>query len=120
MNLLRVGSALLLVVAAAIAGDVNGKWQAEMAGRGGEKRMQRFTFKADGNNLTGTVSGPMGEREISDGKVDGDAISFTVNMEFNGNKVEMKYSGKVAGDEIQFKLEGGPRSREFTAKRATS
>ena len=42
-----------------------------------------FTFKQDGAKLTGTVQGPEGDPiEISNGKVDGNKISFQVS--FNG------------------------------------
>ena len=103
------------------AGDVNGKWTAEMPARnGGEKRVQTFTFKADGDKLTGSIATPMGERPITDGTVKGDEISFTMEMKTpNGDSRKMTYTGKVAGDEIHFKISGGQRDREITAKRAT-
>ena len=58
---------------------------------------------------------------ISDGKIDGDDISFTQVMEFNGNQMKLLYKGKVSGDEIKFtrQREGAERSVEFTAKRAS-
>jgi hypothetical protein len=42
-------------------------------------------------------------------------------MEFNGNHVKLLFKGKVAGDEIKFtrQREGGERTQEFTAKRAS-
>jgi hypothetical protein len=40
-------------------------------------------------------------------------------MERGGNTIKQTYTGKVAGDEIKFKREGGQGApREFTAKRA--
>jgi hypothetical protein len=110
----------LLAAVAAFAADVNGKWVAKVPGRGGETREATFNLKADGNQLTGSVSTPRGEINISDGKVDGDEISFQQVMEFNGNQVKLIYKGKVSGDEIKFtrQREGGERVAEFTAKRA--
>ena len=58
-------------------------------------------------------------REISDGKISGDDISFTVRVNFGSEERKINYTGKVAGEEIKFKVEG-PRTRAFTAKRATS
>ena len=80
-----------------------------------------FNFKVDGDQLTGTVSGRRGETNITDGKIEGDDISFSQVMEFNGNQMKLMYKGKVAGDEIKFtrQREGGERSQEFTAKRAS-
>jgi hypothetical protein len=112
---------LLLAAVAVFAADVSGKWVAQMPGRGGETREATFTFKVDGDQLTGSVSGRRGDMPISDGKIDGDDISFTQVMEFNGNQMKLIYKGKVSGDEIKFnrQREGGERSVEFTAKRAS-
>lgn len=111
---------LLLAAAAALAADVNGKWVAQVPGRGGETREATFTFKADGSQLTGSMTTPRGERPISDGRIDGDEISFNQVLEFNGNQVKLVFKGKVSGDEIKFtrQREGGDRVQEFTAKRA--
>jgi hypothetical protein len=125
MKALRFGSLLVLTLvlgAAASAADVTGKWVAQVPGRNGETREAVFNLKAAGDQLTGTVTSPRGEQQISEGKIDGDAISFTVVVEFNGNSMKFFYKGKVAGDEIKFtrEREGGPEGpREFTAKRSS-
>ncbi len=123
MNLSRfsVMFLLLLTAAAALAADVSGKWVAQMPGRGGETREVTMNFKADGGSLTGSITSPRGDAPISDGKVDGDDISFTQVLEFNGNQVKLLFTGKVSGDEIKFtrQREGGDRKQEFTAKRAS-
>jgi len=115
--LLTILAAFALVAAAA---DITGKWVAQVPGREGQTRETTFNFKVDGDKLTGTVSGRQGqETPISEGKITGDTLSFTVTMEFGGNTVKQIYTGKVVGEEIQFKREGGRgAAREFTAKRA--
>jgi hypothetical protein len=112
---------LALTAAAVLAADVSGKWVAQMQGRNGQTQEVTFNFKADGNQLTGTVTTRRGESQISDGKINGDEISFTQELEFNGNRMKFLYKGKVAGDEIKFtrEREGGQRTQEFTAKRAS-
>jgi hypothetical protein len=59
--------------------------------------------------------------EISEGKVKDNEISFVVTREFGGNKMVIKYSGKLEGDTIkgksEFEREGEVRSREWEAKR---
>jgi len=103
------------------AADVNGKWTAQVPGRGGQTRETTFNFKAEGEKLTGTVSGMQGDNPISDGKISGDEISFTVKVSFNGNDVVLLYKGKVSGDEIKMTRtrQGGDQpGQEFTAKRA--
>lgn len=120
-KLLTTGLLFGLLSLAAQAADVTGKWTAQVPGRGGQTRDATFTLKADGNTLTGTISGPRGEAEIADGKIDGDQISFSQTFEFNGNSVKFLYKGTVAGDEIKFSRTregGGGQPQEFTAKRA--
>lgn len=110
-----------LLALTAMAADVTGTWTAQVPGRGGQTREATFHLKADGNTLTGTVSGRQGDMEIGDGKIDGDRISFTQTIEFGGNSMKLIYKGTVSGDTIQFTRtrEGGDRpGQEFTAKRA--
>jgi len=119
MKMYRFLMVFVLAAVAVFAADVTGKWVAQVPGRGGETREATFTFKADGNQLTGSVTSPRGEMPISDGKIDGDTISFNQIMQFNGNEVKLMFKGMVSGDEIKFtrQREGGNRVQEFTAKR---
>jgi hypothetical protein len=121
-KLMTTGFLLGLLALTALAADISGKWTAQMPGRGGQTREQTFNFKVDGNTLTGTVSGRQGDVEISDGKIDGDQVSFTQTMEFNGNTMKMIYKGTISGDSIKFTRtrDGGEgRPQEFIAKRAS-
>ena len=107
----------------ALAADVNGKWTAEVPGRGGQTSVTTFTFKVEGEKLTGTVNSRGTDTAISDGKVAGDKISFNIVREIQGNSIKLVYNGTVAGDEIKFSrtIEGGPGgagAQEFTAKRS--
>jgi hypothetical protein len=115
---------LCLLATSALAADVSGKWTASVPGRQGNNMDVTFTFKADGNKLTGSMANQMGEREIQDGAIDGDNISFSQTFERNGNSVKLMYKGKVNGDTIEFERSmqggggGGGRTQTFTAKRA--
>jgi hypothetical protein len=108
------------------AADVTGKWTAEMPGRGGNPMTVTMNLKADGAKLTGTVSGRAGDTEISDGKVDGETVSFTVVRKFNDNEIKQNYKGKLDGDTIHFSVTmeggnmGGGKPREFDAKRSAT
>jgi hypothetical protein len=100
--------ALLAVIftLAAFAADVTGTWAGQMAGPDGAGFQISFNFKQDGMKLTGTVAGPQGDPiEISDGKVDGDKVTF--NVSFNG--MTIRHEGTIAGDEIKLnsKADGG-------------
>jgi hypothetical protein len=102
------------------AADVSGKWTAQVPGRDGQTRELTFTFKAEGEKLTGSMSGQQGDSEITDGKISGDQISFTVKINMQGNERKFLYKGTVSGDEMKVTrtIEGGNRPpQEFTAKR---
>ena len=119
---LRITLLTALLAVGAFAADVTGKWSAEVPGRGGQMRTQNMEFKADGAKLTGSMEGMQGDSTpITDGKVDGETIMFSVVREFNGNTMKSDYVGKVAGDSIAFKMKmetpNGPVEREFTAKK---
>lgn len=123
MSFQRLAAAALCAAAMAVqmfAADINGKWTAAMQGRNGQSREMTYNLKTDGGKLTGTVSSPMGEREIEEGKVDGDNISFAMTMNMQGESRKMLYTGKVEGDEIRMtmKVDGADFSRDFVAKRA--
>ena len=94
-----IGSALLVILTATLmfAADVTGAWKGEVKGPNGDGFQLTFNFKQDGAKLTGTVSGPGGDIEISNGKVDGDKISFTVSF----NEVTIQHDGVISGDQIK-------------------
>jgi hypothetical protein len=130
--------------------DATGTWTWSMptGGRGGQgggnanatPRKSTLKLKAEGETLTGTLSQPgfarrgedgaapaaapaPVETKISDGKIKGDEISFSVTREVGGNSRTAKYSGKIDGDTIKGKMEspgrqgGDPVSRDWEAKR---
>ena len=117
------GALVLAGTLALQAADISGKWTAQVPGRDGQTRETTFTFKVEGDKLTGTTTGRNGDVPITDGTVKGDAIAFTVVMNMQGNEVKILYKGTVAGEEIKFtrQREGGDQPpAEFVAKKATS
>lgn len=100
--------ALSVILATAWAADISGTWKGEMAGmRGGGTPMEfTFTAKAEGNKLTGTWKGPQGEgTEITNGKIDGDKVSFTVKTAGKMAGMKINYKGTVSGDEMKLTME---------------
>lgn len=80
------------------AADATGNWTWTRPGRnGGEAQKLTLSLKADGEKLTGSLTNPGRQggapvkTEISDGKVKGDEISFSVTREVNANKMTTKY-----------------------------
>lgn len=101
--------------------DLTGSWKSSFTNQNGQARETIYKFKVEDGKLSGTVSGRNGDTAIEDAKLTGDEIAFAVTREFNGNKMVIKYSGKVSGDTIKGKSEsqrdGQPQSRDWEAKR---
>src|SRR5258708_6131247 len=101
------------------AADIAGTWKGTIDTPNGPAE-GAVTLKLAGDKLTGTAAvGPIPETVISEGKLDGDNVSFVVAASFNGNDLLMVYRGKVSGDEIKFTIEIPARgqSYQFNAKR---
>jgi hypothetical protein len=115
----RMTASFLLILCTAgicLAGDFNGRWEGSVKTPDGQEFQLAFTFKVDGDTVTGTVGSQMGETPISNGKVKGDEITFDV--EFGGNKIT--HQGKLEGDAIDMKSHGPWGDSEFKLKHPDS
>jgi hypothetical protein len=95
------------------------KWSATFNNNTVESTLK---LKQEGEKLTGVYIGRNNtESPIEDGTIKGDAVSFKIVREFNGNKFTMKYSGTLSGDTIkgksEFDRDGQAQSRDWEAKR---
>lgn len=122
MRLITLAFLLIVSLAAAPSTDISGTWTAEtMMAHGGATQATptTFTFKVEGDKLTGTVKGPEGEYEIKDGKIDGRTVTFNITV--TPGNAKMMYDGRIDDDGIDFitKFEGGERSDQFLAERAS-
>lgn len=110
------------LAASAFAADVTGKWQSEFDSQIGVQKYV-FTFVVDGEKLTGTAagerSGDKSSVEIQKGKVTKDGIFFVEALNFQGQDLEIEYTGKLTGDdEIKFTRKVGDfATEEIVAKR---
>ena len=116
----RMAATIILLAAGFAIGAnqksaVDGRWQGTLNTADGEATMS-YTFKANGQVLTGTEETPLGSRAISDGKVNGDKISFKTNV--NGNSIE--HQGTISGDTIQMKNFGPGGEFDVTLERVSS
>jgi hypothetical protein len=136
---LFIGITIFLAVAfTAAAADITGKWVAQVEGRNGTTQMT-FDLKADGATLTGTVLGGGGggrggggggaaaapaPAAISDGKIDGSKVTFSVKADRNGQTMVTTYTGTFSGDDLKLKQtrqgRNGEQTADIAAKRATS
>ncbi|MGO8932888.1 MAG: hypothetical protein ACLQKA_10355 [Bryobacteraceae bacterium] len=126
-KLLFVTTILLATTLCLLAADASGKWTFEQQGRNGTMQVT-LDLKIAGSALTGSVSQPgregnTMETPITDGKVDGNNISFTVKREFNGNSFVTTYKGALDGDDLKLEIsrptrDGSTRTNNAVAKRA--
>ncbi len=65
-----------------------------------------FTVNVDGDSFTGSNNGPMGSMDITDGKVSGNTLTWTMNMTV---PMPMKLEGEatVDGDTITGSVKAG-------------
>ena len=107
--------ALAFVGTAPAQDTVTGTWQGQFDSQIG---VQKYTyeFKADGTNLTGRA---VGEREmgtnnvaITEGKINGNDISFVEPEKFQDMDLRVEYTGKVSGDEIKLHRKVGDFAEE--------
>jgi len=131
-KLLFVVAILCALTFAVMAADVSGKWTYEQAGRNGNTTTVTLTLKAEGGNLTGTVSQPgrggqgTMESQITEGKVDGNNVSFKVSRDMRGTTIVTTYKGTLDGDNLKLEVTrpgfngGEPQTTNVTAKRSTT
>lgn len=72
-----------------------------------------YEFESSGNDLTGTVSTKSGSGPFSGGKIDGNKLSFSVEIPNNIVYV----SGTLSGDVINMTQKKGDEVNDFTLKR---
>jgi hypothetical protein len=103
----------------ASAADISGTWKGTAEGPQGA--IQRsFTFHQDGSKLTGETNSEFtGKSAITDGKVEGDAISFSITANIQGNEIKLSYQGKISGETIKLTSNFGDQSIEWTLKKGS-
>src|SRR5262249_48050226 len=88
----------------------------------GEEQEISATLKQEGDKLTGSVASPLGQVDISDGKIKDGELSFQISFDAGGGQIVAKFSGKLEGDRIKGKIERTigeeKRTMDWDAKRA--
>lgn len=100
----------------AMVGDLTGKWTGTLKTPDGNEFPLTYTFKADGDKLTGTASSPHGDLPFTDGKITGSDLSFTLS--FDG--MDIKNTGKFypAADSIGMDIDFNGMKMHTTLKRS--
>jgi len=102
-----------------LAADISGTWTAEFDTQVG-KMNYTYVFEVNETALSGTMTSGNGESAIVDGKVDGDAVSFVENLNYQGMALKIVYTGEIVSvDEINFTRQVGEFATEkLTARRS--
>ena len=119
MSGLRIAFLTLASAAFCFAADIDGKWKGEVQTDNGAMALT-LDLKADGENLTGTMTSHIGESAIKEGKIKGDEASWMIVVERNGNELRIRNKAKLSGKEMKvtISVEGRDIVMEYTAKKA--
>ena len=130
-KVLLSGSLLLFIIAICFAAQPDGAWKGYVEGQ----YNMTVTLKSEGDKLTGAlaivdnnpksenpedtqyspyVAAQMGKNVITDGKIEGDVISFTCL--FNGKPIA--YKGTIEGDKLVLTTTYNSQNVKATLKRA--
>jgi hypothetical protein len=108
----------IVVSTAAFGADITGTWTASFETQVGVQNYT-YTFKVEGNKLTGRVKSQFSDGEIQEGTINGDDITFVENLDFQGMPLRIVYKGRVSGDEIKLSRNVADiATEEAVAKRA--
>lgn len=108
----RMWIGLVLCAFAAFGADVTGTWKGALETQQGTLEIE-YQFKAEDGKLTGTASSQMGSISITNGKVEGDTITFTIST----GEYDVVHKGVVTGDEMKLTADVGSRTLSISAKR---
>lgn len=75
--------------------NISGVWNFTVETQAGSGS-PTFTFKQDGENLTGTYKGQFGEAPLT-GTVKGADVKFTIKINAQGQDLTVTYTGKIDG-----------------------
>lgn len=119
MTRLAIVALTLLFSVYANAADITGTWTASFDTQVG-KQEYTYTFNVDGSTVNGAISSGNGESEVTNGMLDGDTLTFTENLNYQGTALEVNYTGTVVSDtEIKFTRDvGGFANEELVATRS--
>lgn len=96
---LFISGVCLLLLAGGVAlaeSDVTGKWLLTVSLGDGQGGDATFDLKQEGEKITGTYSGAVGEAEVT-GMVKGDEVEFS----FESQAGKVSYKGKVSGETME-------------------
>ena len=83
----------------------------------------RIKFDQAGDTLRGSAATDFGQLDVTDGWITGNDMSFTLNLNFNGQMIQVNFAGTVKGDTVQGNIDvpgAGIPAFPFTAVKAAA
>ena len=93
--------------------EIDGEWFGIVDGMDGKPLEMNYRFKAEGTRLIGLIESQLGGGSISDGKIDGNNIEFSLNT----GEFTILNNGTLSGDEIHLTETVGEGKIEVVLKR---
>jgi hypothetical protein len=116
-TLVRLLLLAVLSLACVFAADIDGKWTATYDTQNGPITTT-WDLKADGAKLTGKANSSFGERDITEGKIEGKEVSWVEVIDAGGTTIRIVCKGTLNGDELKLSRTVGEfGTTETVAKR---
>ena len=108
-----------IISIAAVIADANGKWTGSVTGPDGNSIDLTYSFKIDGDKLTGTAEAQGIELKLDSGKTNGTDLKFSIT---NPEGVNIPHVGKYIsqGDSISMSIDYQGYKMHTTLKRAAA
>ncbi|MFP5261696.1 MAG: amidohydrolase family protein [Blastocatellia bacterium] len=84
---------------AAAGVDPSGQWTLVVRTPQGDQNM-RLNLRREGDQLSGTLTGPAGTYEIRNARVSGSEVRFSASVQMNTDTVEINVTGTIQGDNM--------------------
>ncbi|QHL90377.1 hypothetical protein GVO57_05415 [Sphingomonas changnyeongensis] len=85
--------------------QIDGEWDCITKSPLGEQKSV-FTIKTDGDTFTGSNAGPTGTLEVADGKIDGNTLTWKMDMKVP-MPMTLTCTGTVDGDTLNAQVSAG-------------
>ena len=89
------------------AAQVGGTWRLNIDSPNGSQPAT-LTLQQNGTSFSGKLGSPMGELDVTDGKLSGNKMTFSTTMNMGGNQLTLEFSGDVAGNRVSGSVALGP------------
>ncbi len=97
--------------------SVEGKWNLKVSTPMGEQTPV-LILNVNGNECNGSFASPQGTAEFTGGSVEGDNVSFVLEVEAMGQKIKLECSAAIDGDKISGELKSTMGPAQFSGERA--